>query len=402
MKKLSNVLLVLVSFFGYSQSYKGVITDVKESGLHAITLAPEVRAAAQNDLRFLRILDGKSNQVPYVIDMRQNQSEKYQSFAILSKEQLQDSITSLVIQNEKRKQISQFSLQIENTSLTKSYSISGSNDGKQWFGLVQNQALSSLIAAKGTSVSRSIDFPANNYPFLRIVFNDRKSLPLNIIAVGIAETQLIPEQFVEVTAFTYKIEEDKVKKLTKIHFTANQSFEVDALSFTIKSDYFDRRASLTATRTEKVKKRSRTYQESLAQFNLNSKKDRSIYFNAINEREFTVEIENQDNQPLLIDAIRVLQKPIVVLSKLTEQEKYEVIIDTTLSVPAYDLNNFIAEESGVLPKAKIANFTKLESKKTAPLEKSFWQTNLFMWLCIVVGGGIVGYFAFGLIKDMNA
>lgn len=401
MKKLSSVLLVLVSFFGYSQSYKGVITDVKESGLHAITLAPEVRAAAQNDLRFLRILDGNSNQVPYVIKDGQKTAQKYQPFAILSKEQFQDSVTTLVIHNEKRKEISQFTLQIENTALTKMYSISGSNEGNLWFGLVEKETLSNLVAAKGTSVSRSISFPANNYPFLRIVFDDKKSLPLNILAVGIAETQLIPDQFVEVGAFTYKIVEDKVRRVTKIHFTANQSFQVDALSFTIKSQYFKRNASIIANRTENVKKRSRTYQEKLGAFNLNSEKDRTFYLDAINEKEFTVEIKNQDNQPLIIEAVRVLQKPIVLLSKLTSNEKYQVIIDTTLSKPNYDLKNFIAENSGVLPEASISNFTKREFKKAVTSDETFWQTNLFMWMCIVIGGGIVAYFAFGLLKDMK-
>jgi hypothetical protein len=401
MKKTVSFIALLVCSFGYSQNYTGAINGMKESGLHQITIAPEVRAVAQNDLRFLRILDGNNNQVPYVIKDGQKTAQNYQPFAILSKEQLQDSVTTLVIHNEKRKEISQFTLQIENTALTKKYSISGSNEGKLWFGLVEKETLSNLVAAKGTSVSRSISFPANNYPFLRIVFDDKKSLPLNILAVGIAETQLIPEQFVEVEAFTYEIVEDKVRKVTKIHFTADQSFQVDALSFAIKSQYFKRNASIIANRTEKVKKRSRTYQENLGAFNLNSEKDRTFYLNAINEKEFTVEIENQDNQPLIIEAVRVLQKPIVLLSKLTSNEKYQVIIDTTLSKPTYDLANFIAEESGVLPEASISNFTQEVARKTAPLEKSFWQSSLFMWMCIVIGGGIVAYFAFGLLKDMK-
>jgi hypothetical protein len=34
-------------------------------------------------------------------------------------------------------------------------------------------------------------------------------------------------------------------------------------------------------------------------------------------------------------------------------------------------------------------------------EKPFWQTQIFMWICIIAGGAMVGYFAFGLLKDMK-
>ena len=401
MKKIVSLIVILVSFSGYSQNFKGEINDVKQSGLNQITIAPEIRAVAKNDLRFLRIVDRANNQVPYVIVDGRNSKESYQPFAIISKENLPDSITSIVIQNEERKEISQFSLQIANSALTKSYSVSGSNDAKEWFGLVQNETLTSLIAAKGTSVSRTISFPSNTYSFLRIFFNDKKSLPLNIISVGIAETQLIPENLLEVTNFSYKISEDKDRKVTLIHFLANNSFQIDALSFDIETEYFNRSATIVVERTQKIKKRTAVYKENAAQFILSSKKDKTIYFDAIDEKEFTIEIENQDNQPLNISDIKVLQKPIVVISRLLQSKNYQVIVDTTLSKPNYDLGNFITERSVNFPEVGIVNFKKQDAKKTIQSEKSFWQTNLFMWICIVFGGGIVAYFAFGLLKDMK-
>jgi hypothetical protein len=401
MKKIVSLMVILVSFFGHSQNFKGEINDVKQSGVNQIKIAAEIRAVAKNDLRYFRIIDRANNQVPYVIVDVYNKRESYQSFAIISKENLQDSITSIIIQNEVKKEISQFSLQIANSALTKSYSVSGSNDAKEWFGLVENETLTNLIAAKGTSVTRTISFPANTYSFLRIIFNDKKSLPLNIKSVGIAKTQLIPDNFLEVTNFNYKISDDKDRKVTIIHFSADNSFQIDALAFDIKTDYFNRSATIAVKRKQEIKKRSLVYKENAAQFMLSSKKDKTIYFDAIDEKEFTVEIENQDNQPLAISAIRVLQKPVVVVSRLIQNEKYHVIVDTTLEKPNYDLGNFIAEKRVNLPEVRIVNFKKQEAKKIIHVEKSFWQTPLFMWICIASGGGIVAYIAFGLLKDMK-
>lgn len=401
MKKIVSLTVILVSFFGYSQNFKGEISDVKQSGVNQITIAPEIRAVAKNDLRYFRIIDRANNQVPYVIVDGHTSKESYQPFAIISKENLQDSITSIIIQNEEKKEVGQFSLQIVNSALTKSYSVSGSNDAKEWFGLVENETLTNLIAAKGTSVTQTISFPANTYSFLRIIFNDKKSLPLNIKSVGIAKIQLIPDNFLEVTNFNYKISEDKDRKVTIIHFLADNSFQIEALAFDIKTDYFNRSATIAVKRNQQIKKRSLVYKENVAQFMLSSKKDKTIYFDAIDEKEFTVEIENQDNQPLAISAIRVLQKPVVVVARLIQNEKYRVIVDTTLEKPNYDLGNSITEKRVNLPEVRIVNFKKLDTKKIIHVEMSFWQTNLFMWICIAFGGGVVAYFAFGLLKDMK-
>ncbi len=279
--------------------------------------------------------------------------------------------------------------------------MSGSNDAKEWFGLVENETLTNLIAAKGTSVTQTISFPANTYSFLRIIFNDKKSLPLNIKSVGIAKIQLIPDNFLEVTNFNYKISEDKDRKVTIIHFLADNSFQIKALAFDIKTDYFNRSATIAVKRNQQIKKRSLVYKENVAQFMLSSKKDKTIYFDAIDEKEFTVEIENQDNQPLAISAIRVLQKQDVVVARLIQNEKYQVIVDTTLEKPNYDLGNSITEKRVNLPEVRIVNFKKLDTKKIIHVEMSFWQTNLFMWICIAFGGGVVAYFAFGLLKDMK-
>ena len=401
MKKLSSVLFMFLFSFGYSQNYKGELTSINEGGFYQIVIEPTVRAFAKEDLRYFRILDSKENQIPYAFAIDKRQTESYNQLKIVSKESIADSITSLVVENESAKKISQFNLQIENTSLIKSYTVSGSNDSTKWFGLVANGNLQDMVATNGTSVTKTINFPANTYKYLRIVLNDKKSLPLNILSAGTSETQSIPEKLIEIEDFQYKIIEDKVRKSTKIMFSAANGYQIDAIDFTISTDYYNRSAKIITSREQKSKKRTSTYDETLAYFDLNSKSNSTIYFNSLNERDFTIEIENQDNQPLEISKIKVLQKPLVIVSKLSANEKYQIIIDTTLTAPTYDLAGFIADSTTNLPAAKISNFKKIENFASAKTEKSFWQTPVFMWACILLGGAIVAFFAYGLLKDMK-
>jgi hypothetical protein len=285
--------------------------------------------------------------------------------------------------------------------LTKNYSVSGSNDAKEWFGLVANETLQDLVASEETSLTKTIYFPSNTYLYLRIDFNDKKSLPINVQSVGIFKTQFVPEKLLELTDFSYKITEDKSRKVTRIVFSANTSYQIDAVKFDISTDYFNRNAQLVAKREERTKKRVDFFNESLTTFNLNSKNDLIIYLNAIDEKEFTIEIENFDNQPLAIKDIQFFQKPIIIVAKLNANEKYQVFVDTTYTKPMYDLTGFITETTTNLPEATISNFNKVAAGKLDTAEKPFWQTQIFMWICIIAGGAMVGYFAFGLLKDMK-
>ncbi|HJR99349.1 MAG TPA: hypothetical protein VJ780_00325 [Flavobacterium sp.] len=401
MKKFSSLFIVLVSFFGFAQNYKGKIANVQQDGLHQVQLSPEVRAAANENLDFLRIFDANKTEVPYVINVFKEESIRYNSFKIISKNSIEDSITSIVIQNETGKKINQFNLNIGNTALTKSYSISGSNDTIEWFGLIANETLSDLIAQNETALEKTIYFPANDYKYLRIDFNDKKSLPINVQAIGIYENQFLPEKLVEISNFQYKIVQDKEKKQTKIVLSADNKHQIDAITFTISTEFYAREARIITKRERKVKKSVESYDEVVAYFNLNSKNEKTIYFNSLQEKEFTIEIDNQDNQPLDISNIQLFQKPFTIISKLKANENYEVVIDSIYSKPSYDLGNFISSSTVNLPEVTIVNFHKVENKEKNSTAKSFWQTQLFMWICIILGGGIVAYFAFGLLKDMK-
>ncbi|WP_130736651.1 hypothetical protein [Flavobacterium sp. J27] len=400
MKKWISSVVLVGSFLGWSQNYKGEIKNIQSDSLYQIQLAPEIRAVSHEDLRYFRIFDTNKKEVPYVISNYNGESERYTSFKIVSKKSIKDSITSIVIQNETTKKINQFNLNVSNAALTKQYNISGSYNQEEWFGLVENETLKDLIAIKGTALEKTIFFPVNDYPYLRIEFNDKTSLPIHIQAIGVYENQFFPEEPIEVKTFTYKSIENKERRVTQVVFSAEKSYQIDAISFEIATELYAREARITRKEEIKNKKTTTIRDQLLSSFLLNSKMNSKIKVSNLKEKEFTIEIENKDNQPLEITNIQLFQNPITIISRLKANEKYEVVIDSTYSKPTYDLVNFMESFPVGMPKATITNFHKIEKEKHIK-EKSFWQTNGFMWLCIVLGIGIVVYFALGLLKDMK-
>ena len=138
----------------------GEIKNVQKTGLQLVLLSPQVISEAENNVDFIRINEAKSKkEVPYVVYLKPETTKKsFLSFPIASKTKT-DSLTSFVISNEKQIQLNELFVIISNSSVSKEVNISGSNDGKEWFGLVQNHLLSNLEDNKLQQVEKSIVLP---------------------------------------------------------------------------------------------------------------------------------------------------------------------------------------------------------------------------------------------------
>jgi len=402
MKQLINLIPILIAGFSFAQSYQGKINKVTENGLHQILLSPEVRSVSKNNINFLRIFDAKNNEVPYVIYEGKSSNSSFKNFTILSKTAVPNVVTSVIISNENALNLDNLTLKIANTSVDKKYNISGSNDQKEWFGLVSNKIISDLNEAGKTSVERNFSFPLNNYKFLKIDFIDKNSLPINVLEASLEESHSVNQSKTELQNFTQKIETNKKLKQTKITITFQNPQVIDGIGFDISApSYYLRDSRILINKTRVYKKSNENYVETISAFQLNSKSKNRFDVQSFFTKEFIIEIDNQDNPALEINKINLFQLPVSILTDLKSNENYTLKIDSTWSAPQYDLANSGIDFNQNYPVATISNLERLEQSKSKEDAKTFWQTPLFMWICIVLAVAIIGYFAVGLIKDMN-
>jgi hypothetical protein len=402
MKNKFAFLLILIAFQGFAQNYTGTLSTINQEGLHLILLDPEVRSATHSNTNFFRILDSKKNEVAYVNFQPKTESNlDLIELPIVSKRILADSLTSIQIENKKLQSLNSLVLVIANTSVVKNYSISGSDNGENWFGLVQNEQLIQLNSETEKQVEKTVSFPLNNYKFLRIDFSDKQSLPVNLLKVGIYQSEVNFVNQLELSNFTQVVTTDKKEKKTQIAIRFESPQVISKINFDVRSDLYFRNARILVNKTRKVKKRTENYQQELSSFVLNSKTNNQFIVNDFFEKEFIIEIDNQDNQPLDISKISLFQSPEYVLANLKSTESYEVIVDTTFSKPNYDLQNFEFENSKELKVLTVENFRKSTIVKKQNQEQKFWQTKWFLWICIAIGGLAVSYFALGMLKDLK-
>lgn len=402
-KQLLNIFLLLSTATIVSQNFKGTVSEIKQNGFHKILLSPEVRSASLSNINYFRILDSKKKEVPYILlNDESTMQSSYMPFHFEAVNNAKDSVSSIIIENKNKLKLNHFTFKIANTKVKKSYSISGSNDKKEWYGLSTNQLFYGLNEAEKTTVEQNFSFPLNDYAFVKFEFSNTKSLPLQILDIGLYNHLYATAPQIEITDLKINNSTNKENKTTQLTVTFHTPQHIESMAFDIKNDVFLRKAKILVNKTRTLKKRTEIYQDHVFNFELHSGTQNIFELPYVFEKEIIIEIENNDNPPLNIKQIKFFQKPLYVICNLQHSETYEAIIDTTLHKPVYDLVNFKSYFNSGLPQAVITDFRKINTENESSINsKSFWQTNTFMWICILLAILVIGYFALGLIKDLK-
>ncbi|MDW5288741.1 DUF3999 family protein [Formosa sp. PL04] len=401
------LMLSVVSAFGQDDTVTGKIDAVSTDGLRLIPIPHTVRSYATPNMRDLRIWDANGNQVPYFIQPETAYTHttvsNFTAFAIISNTRIADSSATYIFKNPNAT-IKQAVLNIANYQGVKNYKLEGSHDKNKWFGIVNNGTLQDLNHPEETSVFKVIEFPICNYPYLKLVFDDRYSLPLNLLKIGeaTAETvQLVPVIMEEIQVDSIAFSE--ADKTTQIHMSFKRQEIINQLKLDITSpDLYSRTATLYTLGEREVNRVKETYRQNITTFELRS--DRPLVFNIPTTiaQEVYLEIENKDNPKLQITGIQIMQKPVYVVASLKAKQPYTITAgNTDLAAPDYDISEVTNTLKQALPIAEISTITYIAPENEAAVKTSLWQQPWFMWCCIGFAALIILYYGFNLIKDMN-
>lgn len=391
--------------FSQEFSLEGKISGVQKNGLHSVLMTPEIRSISKEDLSDIRIFDSKNRETPYFLtnDFKMT-STAFEEYKIISKSNVPNKSSSVIFENITNKNITEITLAIANSDVEKSYSISGSNDLSEWFGLVNNKLLYDLSDSENTFIYKNISVPNNKYRYLKIDFNDKKTLPIAVLKVGKFSSHTSASELQEIKKENFKIQEFPKEKKTRITFKFENSQIINQISFTIKNaSLYRRNAKIIVNRTEVYKKRKKNYEENLESFELASNTSNTFSIGELREKEFYIDIENQDNQPLEISEVKLFQNPIYAVAELISGEIYTLKAgNVSLFEPHYDLSSFQNSISKVLPEAKISEIKKLKKvQKSENKNNAIWSQPWFMWVCIGIAGIVIFYFSMSLMKDMK-
>ncbi|RZJ53297.1 MAG: hypothetical protein EOO44_08965 [Flavobacterium sp.] len=405
MKLNKFILLLLLTNFCFGQfQTAGKLKGVSQNGFHEIRLSTEIRSFSKQDLSDIRIFNSKENEIPYFIQNSTNTSfDSFTEYPIISKIAVPKKNTSIIIEVPSTKNNKQLSIFIANSDAVKKYSVSGSDDQKEWFGISDSQTLYDLNSPAETSVVKTISYPLSTYKYLKIDFDDKKTLPVNILKVGNFTTNIQTQSLDLIVPKKIETTEIHSKKETQIHVLFDRPQVINQVVFEIsKPTYYNREVVIYRKATREVKRKSQIYDEEIASFELNSNVTNSFTIPEILEKEIFIKIENQDNLPLMVSSVKFNQKPISIIADLEAGESYTLKTgNKSLTQPDYDLSNFKNNIGAVLPQINIYDIKHKTEVKSIVQDKSFWQQSWFMWFCIIVGAVTILFFTASLVKDLK-
>lgn len=404
--KLNKFIILLLSINGLfaQQNTTAKIKSVNENGLHIIILPAEIRSFSKEDLSDFRIYDAKNKEVPYFVIPPTSQAKlnNLSEFRIISKNTIPGKKTTIIVKTPE-KTIDRIVLAITNSVVTKSYDISGSNDQREWFGLINKAQLFNLQSVQGLGVFKTVELPLSSYRYLKIEFDDKKTLPINVFKIGVFANKTSNNTFQEIFPKSSVTTQYPSQNKTRIRVIFDNKQIVNQIAFNISSpNLYKRKGRVYLNKIREVKHRTETYQKTISTFELNSDLKKPIKIQQLFEKEFFIEIENEDNQPLTFSDIRFFQNQVAIVTDLKGGEEYGIKTGNPKAIaPQYDLENFKSKITNNLPETTIYKINRQNSNTISVEKKSIWQQTWFMWLCIGLGGISILYYSIKLVKDMN-
>lgn len=389
--------LLLAGLYAPAQEYarKAVVEPVPSTGFYQISVTPELTSAAKADLSDLRIVDDKQRQVPYLlrpalVPLSQSTFAEYPVLGI--KTDTARTVVELAVQGSGG--TNRVSLVMGNTAVERYTSLSGSNDGRQWF-IIDDRILLRSTGADGTgSFVQTVHFPLSRYSFLKLVIYNGATDPLNILKAGVytGVDGQEPVQWITNPRLSWQ-QKDSSDRHSYVLIRQNAPYLVDKVMLQVSGPkFYSRRVRLYEMSQKGTRKL-------LADELISSAEESSLAVNSIKAASLMLQIENGDNPPLALTDVLTQQVAKYMVVLLEKGKSYHLLAgNPDAARPQYDLVQF---RDSIPAHLTTLAFGALEHAvtdvRTTPwLEKNFW-----LWPAIVVMIIAMGLLTYKLLADMK-
>jgi hypothetical protein len=384
-------------------SAKGKLETVSADGFYKVFLSPAEATFLNEALTNARVLDSKNIEVPYLLveESPVYLQQFFKEYEIQSKKITPKVSTIIRLHNPDQTPINNISLVLKNAEAQKTASLTGSDDGKQWFVVREDFTFYPVNNANSVSEVRAIEFPLTNYTYYQLEISDSTSAPLNILKAGYYDKSVTHGLFTTVPD-SVSISTNIQEKRTYITLKFKEGQVIDKLELSMKgTTFFQRSGFVTVENIRKVKKREERYTEHVENFVVRSGQTTLITFTGLKTNNLTLCIENGDSPALSVGEVNAYQLNRYLIAWLTKGQSYTIgFTGKDVAPPSYDLEYF---RDSIPANAQVLKISDLKPilKPTASGAPTFFTSKTIIW--IAIGGVIVllGFMSLKLVRETS-
>jgi hypothetical protein len=376
--------------------YAAKLDEVKTPGFYQIELLPVIVSKLQPGLQDLRILDGKGNQVPYMLQSPWRAAEIKRSKAIdlpiVSKQVKTSEQTHVIVQNKLDASINNLVVLIKNADATRTLVISGSDNLNEWYIIKENIVLDRWHADSADIYTRELLLPKSNYRYFKITIQGKQIPPLNIVRVSSYIDNVIDDPVYRPVPSPVISQKDSADGFSYITLRFADFYLLNKLSLQVEGAKFFKR-DLFISYDHDTEHRN-------IPFSLSSN-DLMVYPLSYKTNALFLKIKNDDNPALRLTQAKAYQLQSYLVTWLEKGSSYQLIFgNSSAEVPRYDLSFFKDSISNIpaalsysLPEK---NNTLIERENKLGEGKKIW-----MWVIIAFVLLLVLFFTFRMAREIS-
>ena len=379
--------------------YKADLHKVDSDGFYRIKLDPEVIARSRADLADIRILDDRKHFLPYIFGSQFVFKSKadFIAFPQLNIPGATDSVTTFIAENIRHIAISQLYLQLRNTAVQRTATLSGSDDLVHWYAIKENISLNDAATVqhdKGTFM-QSLNFPSSTYRYLKIgVFNKNKE-PVAILQAGIYEEQFVSPVYVKIPAGIVKQKDSG--NISYVFIKLKDRYQINKLHLTVSGQKFYKRNVNIYTVTGKIK-------NLISAAVISSSAIADLYL-SVKTDKILLEITNGDNPPVAVDKADPYQLDQSLIGYLEKGRQYHLLSGVEKAItPDYDLKFFgdsVGQQLVTVGHAAVRNNDLYKiTAKPAKVISSKWNEWL-LGASITVAIAVLIFLTSRMVREVN-
>jgi len=366
-------------------AYKASLDSIAQAGFYRIILTPGVIAKCKEDLSDLRILDGHGQFAPYVLksDFPNLNGESFIEFPVLPG----DSAGEVRIGNWSGGAVHSLLIYINNNSVWRNWTFSGSDDGKKWFIIREHIRVGPSAADNADHTIETIDLPASNYHYFRITQEDKGVLPLKIYRAGVRAQHAGSRRYRQ-TPEPAISQKDSSNHHSYVTLTFKEPYLVEHLDLDIKGPRLYKREA-------RVLVKGGSYYGN-AQLDLDPT-HHSFDVVPMKAQSFILDIDNEDNAPLIMGKVETSQLERYLLAWLEPGRYWLLGGNVQAQAPSYDLKYFIDTVSRE-PVEIVPGVLQAVSRPAAPPAAERDRSGVLLWVIILIVLALLIFLSLKMLK----